>query len=83
MRRKIKNYSILIILIFSFSSCVNESENKIDYWADQFCKCVNMPSREAQIGCTDTWRVEMKKELNDEEQRKCWEVLDKLNCNEK
>jgi len=42
-----------------------------------------MPTREAQIGCTDTWRVEMKKELTSDEQRECWKLLDKINCEEK
>ena len=78
MRRKIKHYSILIILILSFSSCGNKNKSKVDYWLDQYCKCVNMPSREAQIGCSDTWRAEMKKDLNAAEQKECWSKLDKI-----
>lgn len=82
-RKNVVNNTILILIAFLFCfGCRDEKVDKVKAWQKRFCKCVNMPTREAQIGCTDTWRNEMKKELNADEQKKCWGLLDKMSCDE-
>jgi hypothetical protein len=68
----------LLLSVFFFTSCETSEKSKIDKWTAKFCNCVNMPTVQAQTGCLDTWRVEMKKELNSEDEKKCWIEIEKL-----
>ena len=76
MGGKIKFKYLFLSIILSFHGCGHKS--KVDYWLNQYCKCVNMPTFETQVGCSDTWRAEMKKDLNATEQKECWSELDKI-----
>jgi hypothetical protein len=81
-RNVVNNFFLISIFIFFGSSCNDERVDKVEAWQKRFCKCVNMPTRDSQIGCTDTWRAEMKKELNADEQKRCWELVDKVSCDD-
>ena len=78
MERKV-TYLILSGLFFFISSCTSEKKDKVEYWVNSFCDCANMPNIETQIGCNDTWRSEMKKDLNESEQKRCWDAISKIN----
>lgn len=81
-RNAVKNKSHILLALIICSSRNDTKVDKFQIWGKRFCKCVNMPTQESQTGCSDTWRTEMKKELNADEQSKCWALIEKQNCNE-